>query len=180
MKKLFSIFIMLGIMMISSTVLAFPKDISGYRDFYFGEDKSEILSKYKVNSIKNGDDGSVYYSIESETEEDIKRHDDMEIFAVPSMTLEFKNDKLCSITRYYAGISLGHALRTFQKLSNEIEKSFGTVTCVTGSKEDKIMYYAWSGEHAILILSVEMTPMDIPDPDVTLYRVFFMISDING
>lgn len=66
MKKIVNIFIILGIMIISATALAFPKDENGYKEFYFGEDVNDILSKYEVISVKNNDDGSVVYTIEYE------------------------------------------------------------------------------------------------------------------
>lgn len=39
-------------LMISATALAFPKDENGYKEFYFGEDVNDILSKYEVISVK--------------------------------------------------------------------------------------------------------------------------------
>lgn len=174
MKKVANIIIILGIIMISSIVLAFPKDENGYKEFYFGEDVNDVLSKYEVKSVENTDDGSVNYTIEYE-DESLEQYD---IFAVPDMKLEFKDGKLYSVTRFFAGASPGHASLTFLKIASEIEKDFGKEQIIEGSKKDKIVYYGWRGKHCTIILVVDLNPLDIPDPDVKLYRVFFTISPI--
>ena len=96
MKKV--VFWILILICISSTALAFPKDENGYKEFYFGEDVNDILSKYEVISVKNNDDGSVVYTIEYE-DNSLEQYD---ILAVPDIQLEFKDGKLCSINRFFA------------------------------------------------------------------------------
>ena len=46
-----SLFFLCIFLMVSATALAFPKDENGYKEFYFGEDVNEILSKYKTESV---------------------------------------------------------------------------------------------------------------------------------
>lgn len=171
LNSLFFLFIFL---IVSATALAFPKDENGYKEFYFGEDVNDVLSKYEAKSVENTDDGSVNYTIEYE-DESLEQYD---IFAVPDMKLEFKDGKLYSVTRFFAGASPGHASLTFLKIASEIEKDFGKEQIIEGSKEDKIVYYGWRGKHCTIILVVDLNPLDIPDPNVKLYRVFFTISPI--
>lgn len=159
-------------LMISATALAFPKDENGYKDFYFGEDVNDILSKYEVKSVKNNDDGSVVYTIEYE-DNSLEQYD---ILAVPDIQLEFKDGKLCSINRFFAAASPEYAALSFVKLANGINKSFGETHTIDGSKEDKIAYYTWRGEHSTVVLLVDLNPLDVPDSDIKLYRIFCTIS----
>ena len=158
-------------LMISATALAFPKDEDGYKEFYFGEDVNDILSKYEVISVKNNDDGSVVYTIEYE-DNSLEQYD---ILAVPDIQLEFKDGKLCSINRFFIGASLKHAALSFLELAGGIENNFGKVNAIEKSEEDKTVYYIWQGEHCNIILVVGLNPLDIPEPDVELYRIFFTI-----
>lgn len=172
MKKI--IFFMCIFLMVSATALAFPKDENGYKDFYFGEDVNEVLSKYGAKSVKNADDGSVVYTIAYE-DNSLEQYD---ILAVPDIQLEFKDGKLCSINRFFAAASPEYAALTFVKLANGISKSFGETHTIDGSKEDKIAYYTWRGNFSTVVLLVDLNPMDVPDSDIKLYRIFLTILPI--
>ena len=89
--------------------------------------------------------------------------------------MEFKDGKLCSINRFFIGASLKHAALSFLELAGGIENNFGKVNAIEKSDEDKTVYYIWQGDHCNIILVVGLNPLDIPEPDVELYRIFFTI-----
>lgn len=55
---------------------------------------------------------------------------------------------------------------------------FGKEQIIKGSKEDKTAYYAWKGKYCIVVLAVDLNPVDIPDANTKLYRIFFTVLPI--
>lgn len=94
------------------------------------------------------------------------------------MQLKFKDNKLCAVTRFFAAASSGQSALTFLKIAGGIEKDFGKEQIIKGAKENKTAYYAWKGKYCIVVLAVDLNPVDIPDANTKLYRIFFTVSPI--